>query len=158
MLKDNQAIAEQTNMLALNAAIEAARAGEMGRGFAVVADEVRALATRSGNNSNLAQDVLSELAAQAEVLQQLEPESPLTTVDTRQSQAVLQHLTSELDNLSQALESMNRSAKLSEQQTESVPQIHPAAGELQAELARWDKQISSEATQATAATELRAQR
>ncbi|MFC3138633.1 methyl-accepting chemotaxis protein [Shewanella submarina] len=158
MLKDNQAIAEQTNMLALNAAIEAARAGEMGRGFAVVADEVRALATRSGNNSNLAQDVLSELAAQAELLLELEPESPLTTVDTRQSQAVLQHLASELDSLSQALESMNRSAKLSEQQTESVPQIHPAAGELQAELARWDKQISSEVTQATTPTELRAQR
>lgn len=62
-------IADQTNLLALNAAIESARAGEHGRGFSVVADEVRKLAMKTQESLANTSDILNELTAHSDHLQ-----------------------------------------------------------------------------------------
>ena len=59
-------ISSQTNLLALNASIESARAGEAGRGFAVVAEQIRQLAEKTRQETKNIEDILNELAVNAE--------------------------------------------------------------------------------------------
>ena len=140
MLKDNQVIAQQTNMLALNAAIEAARAGEMGRGFAVVADEVRALATRSANTSHLAQEALSELAQQAEALHEFAPDSPTAnSIDVGQVQRLTNQLSADLMTLEQALTSW----QLQQSSADNIAATPTLANDIKVELARLQQELSS---------------
>jgi methyl-accepting chemotaxis protein len=54
-------IATQSNLLAINASIEAARAGVHGRGFAVVADEVRSLSHQSTQAAGQVRSILEEI-------------------------------------------------------------------------------------------------
>jgi len=54
-------IATQSNLLAINASIEAARAGIHGRGFAVVADEVRSLSHQSTQAAGQVRAILEEI-------------------------------------------------------------------------------------------------
>ena len=62
------AISSQTNLLALNASIEAARAGEAGRGFAVVADEIKTLADNSKTTADDSNRNNSDIQAAIEML------------------------------------------------------------------------------------------
>lgn len=77
VLEVMKAIAQQTNILSLNASIEASRAGAAGQGFLVVATEIRRLADQSkdaiGEVAGIADRIMAEMQATAEVLSQAEP-------------------------------------------------------------------------------------
>lgn len=54
-------ISKKTNILALNASIEAFKAGDLGKGLAIVASEVRTLAERSQLSANEISDLVNEI-------------------------------------------------------------------------------------------------
>lgn len=54
-------IAHETRLLSVNASIEAARAGQAGRAFAVVVDEVKRLAQKSGDNTQVIEQRVTEI-------------------------------------------------------------------------------------------------
>ncbi len=126
-------ITDQTNLLALNASIEAARAGEAGRGFAVVADEIGKLASNSaeaaGEIRRVSAEVISavnELAKEAEVMLAFMEETAMTGYEKlletseeyrknvgdmngmmREFAAESQQLRENIDNIKEAIESVN---------------------------------------------------
>ena len=103
------AVAEQTNLLALNAAIESARAGEHGRGFAVVADEVRKLAGRSAEAAREIGLVMESLGEDVTSADEKMQEA------SRYSSAAEESLQTASSGLSQMLESVADTVKLTEE-------------------------------------------
>jgi methyl-accepting chemotaxis protein len=77
-------IAGQTNLLALNASIESARAGEAGRGFAVVADSVRDLSVETQEASEKIEEIILNLAREAETAKNHTDETVETITAQRQ--------------------------------------------------------------------------
>jgi methyl-accepting chemotaxis protein len=66
-------VADQTQLLAVNAAIEAAKAGEVGRGFGVVATEMKALAEQSKKSAQRIRSIVGEVQrATADTVRQVE--------------------------------------------------------------------------------------
>jgi methyl-accepting chemotaxis protein len=106
-------IAEQTNLLALNATIESARAGEAGKGFAVVADEVKKLAnetarkteeieTRISDIQAATQETVSAMQQIIESISEISSASKLTANAVNEQNSVVQAITHNLGQVSEA--------------------------------------------------------
>lgn len=118
-----QEIARETQLLALNAGVEAARAGQAGKGFAIIADAVKVLADKirpltAENQRNLEAltrtlaAVLTEADKNATVAQTAIADSNSARETTATLQTLVesaQHLTHDIDAMSQSVESNNAS-------------------------------------------------
>jgi methyl-accepting chemotaxis protein len=105
LLRDVQAIANQTSLLALNAAIESARAGDAGRTFQVVATGVRELAERSKKVS----DEITEQVNQAGAA--VQKAMVLTEQNASQDLTVLLTSKVRIDELGVGIETLDRTMR-----------------------------------------------
>jgi len=122
------AVAEQTNLLALNAAIESARAGEHGRGFAVVADEVRKLAGRSAEAAREIGIVMESLGQNVTAADEKMQEASRYSSDAERS------LQTASNGLSEMLDSVTDTVKLTEGAAEHGYSHHAAIEQLTGDL------------------------
>ncbi len=80
-------LAEQSNLLSVNASIEAAKAGEQGKGFTVVAQEVKSLAEQSKQAVIQVRTILSEIQRASQMAVQA-AERSRQTIDAGRQRSV----------------------------------------------------------------------
>lgn len=142
-----RAIAEQTNLLALNAAIEAARAGESGRGFAVVADEVRDLASRTTDSTAKITEIINQVNDQVGQVSD-SMEAVVERVNGSQERAreaglIISRIAGDISN---AAESSQQIAEVSDSQPGQLQQLQNGLGELYSSVQDNAKKIQSTAS------------
>ncbi len=99
LLKINE-IAAMTDILAVNASIEAARAGVYGKGFAVIASEIKSLSQNTKKITQSTVTMLNTIVDSIHTLSQL----------TQGNNAIIQNQISEIDNIAQTVEGMQKVA------------------------------------------------
>ena len=140
-------LAEQSNLLSVNASIEAAKAGEQGKGFTVVAQEVKSLAEQSKQAVVRVRNILgeiqkaSQLAAEAaergrqsievgrersvevgEVMQRVAERAVDDSQSSTQVTASIKQQLAGLEQIAQAIQSINEAGNQSTTGTRQVEQ------------------------------------
>jgi len=150
-LNDIDKIVTQTGMISINASIEAARVGEMGRGFSVVAEAVRSLSDKtkifaedikSGmseikNLVEKAEKILTELASHdmtVSMTRKMRAENAL--VDIQKTNELISSDASEIDAISEEIESAVNEAVMSLQFHDIATQLIATLSKRMEELRR----------------------
>ncbi|MFJ8268146.1 methyl-accepting chemotaxis protein [Peribacillus asahii] len=143
-------IADQTNLLALNAAIESARAGEHGRGFAVVADEVKKLAEQSSASAKQIADIIQAIQADTTQAVNMMNKNSLEVADGMQLvEETGSAFTSILKSIEHVSSELQEMSAISEEMSASVEQVSSST----AEVAEIIKGTAGSTTEIAAASE-----
>ncbi len=120
-------LAEQSNLLSVNASIEAAKAGDQGKGFSVVAQEVKSLAEQSKHAVAQVRTILSEIQKASSVAVEA-AELGQTTVEAgrRQSLSSGDSVAVITDTANEAVQSAVQISASSRQQLAGMEQISQA--------------------------------
>ena len=133
-------IAGQTNLLALNASIESARAGEAGRGFAVVADSVRDLSVETQEASEKIEEIILNLAKEAETAKNHTDETVMTITEQREmideTRDKFENISEKVDDIrvrfSEIEEAMGRIANATSAMNENISDVSSTSEEISA--------------------------
>ncbi|NLO28130.1 MAG: hypothetical protein GX113_08135 [Actinobacteria bacterium] len=130
-------LAEQSNLLSVNASIEAAKAGEAGKGFTVVAQEVKSLAEQSKQAVVQVRTILSEIIKASQVAVGA-AERSRQTIETGRQRSVeagelMQQIAERAGNDAQASSQVTASSQQQlaglEQISQAIESINQASGQ-----------------------------
>ena len=102
-------VSETINVIAINAAIAAARAGSDGKVFGVISAEIRKLSVQTRSNTGQITEVLDELGNHAQTFFEANAQ---TRAGFSRLESEIRQLVVSLQNIQEAMESMNGQAQL----------------------------------------------